>query len=194
MPNICLIYTDTNGLHKTNENVSSKNLYKFARVIAIHYMVGTYNEGNFKELFTKHIILKPKTINFDKDAQNIHNITIDEATKYGVDNITAINELKKDLSDIKIIISHNLPFHIKALQVECFRTAIEINFSKYILIDLISFGHKLSFPKLSTLIKTYKITSKNQLNQYLDLFLILYSDYIKSSENITNEDECDFVD
>jgi hypothetical protein len=96
MPNICLIYTDTNGLHKTNENVSSKNLYKFARVIAIHYMVGTYNEGNFKELFTKHIILKPKTINFDKDAQNIHNITIDEATKYGIDNITAINELKKD--------------------------------------------------------------------------------------------------
>lgn len=193
MPNICLIYTDTNGLHKTNDNVSSKNLYKFARLIAIHYMVGTYNEGNFKELFTKHIILKPKTINFDKDAQKIHNISIDDATKNGIDNITAINELKKDLSDIKIIISHNLPFHIKALQSECFRTAIEINFSKYILIDLISFGHKLSYPKLSTLIKNYKISSKNQLNQYLDLFIILYDEYIKQPDMI-NEDECDFVD
>lgn len=193
MPNICLIYTDTNGLHKTNDNVSSKNLYKFARLIAIHYMVGTYSEGNFKELFTKHIILKPKTINFDKDAQKIHNISIDDATKNGIDNISAINELKKDLSDIKIIISHNLPFHIKALQSECFRTAIEINFSKYILIDLISFGHKLSYPKLSTLIKNYKISSKNQLNQYLDLFIILYDEYIKHSD-VINEDECDFVD
>ena len=27
MPKICFLYTDTNGLHKTNDYVSTKNLY-----------------------------------------------------------------------------------------------------------------------------------------------------------------------
>ena len=72
--------------------------------------------------------------------------------KKGIDKITAMMELKKDLSDVNIIISHSLPFHIKALQVECFRTAVDINFSKFINIDLMSFGHNLDYPKFVDLL------------------------------------------
>ena len=71
MPKICFIYTDTNGLHKTNDFVSTKNLYKFARLIAIHYMIGEYNNTSINtSIITNQrvvdIILKPKTIYFDK--------------------------------------------------------------------------------------------------------------------------------
>ncbi len=197
MPKICFIYTDTNGLHKTNDYVSTKNLYKFARLIAIHYMIGDY-DGSLKNITTKNIILKPNTIYFDKVAQSFHNITMEQAEKDGIDNKKAITELKNDLSDVKIIIGYSLPFHIKALQSECFRTAIDINFGKYILIDMMSFGHSYEHPKFAEMLVKYNINKKlPQLEQYRDLFFILYSNYVKTIKNTTNEkkeDECDFVD
>ena len=106
-------------------------------------------------------------------------------------------ELKKDLSDVNIIISHSLPFHIKALQVECFRTAIDINFSKFINIDLMSFGHNLDYPKLIDLLTKYKIKGATQLDQYKELFFSLYKEYKKTISNVkqkADEEECDFVD
>ena len=203
MPTICFIYTDTNGLHKCYDYPSTKNLYKYARLIAFHYMIGTYSGGVFTETFTKHVILKPKTINFDPTAQKIHKITMDDAYKNGIDNLDAIREFKDDLSNVKIIVGHSLPFHIKALQVECFRTAIDINFSKYILIDMMNFGHKMEYPKLIDIITKYKIDTKlSQLNQYKELFLILYNEYAKNIKPIeekkssyyNSNDDCDFID
>jgi hypothetical protein len=196
MPKICFIYTDTNGLHKTNDFVSTKNLYKFARLIAIHYMIGDY-EGTFKSIIKKNIILKPKTIYFDKVAQSFHNITMEDANNKGVDNNIAITELKNDLNDVKIIIGYSLPFHIKAIQSECFRTAIDINFGKYILIDMMSFGHSYEHPKFADMLIKYNINKKScQLDQYKDLFLMLYSNYVKTIKVGDNKksDECDFVD
>ena len=197
MSKICFLYTDTNGLHKTNDFVSTKKLYKFARLIAIHYMIGEYNNGTLSNVVTKHIILKPKTIYFDKVAQSFHNITMEDANMNGVDNNKAITELKTDLSDVKIIIGYSLPFHIKALQSECFRTAIDINFGKYILIDMMSFGHSYEHPKFAEMLVKYNINKKLcQLEQYRDLFFILYSNYVKNIKTVANkkEDECDFID
>jgi DNA polymerase III epsilon subunit-like protein len=202
MTKICFIYTDTNGLHKTKEKVSTKNLYKFARLIAIHYMVGEYNgtfNGNkFNELFRKDIILKPKTINFDPAAMKIHKITPEMAKQNGIDNITAITTLEKDLMDVDIIVSFNLEFHLKAILVECFRTAIPIEFNKKTLICMASFGHTFEFPKYNDMIKTYNITKQHQLDMYKDLFFVLYNDYKKglsSKPTVVEEDDgCDFVD
>lgn len=193
---LCFLYTDTNGLHKTNDYVSTKNLYKFARLIAIHYMIGEYNNGKLENVIKKTIIIKPHTINFDKVAQSFHNITIEDANIKGINNISAINEFKNDIKNINIIIGHSLPFHIKAIQVECFRTAIEINFSKYILIDMMSFGHTYDRPKFVDMLVNFNINKKlSHLEQYRDLFFILYNNYkknIKTTE--TKKDECDFID
>jgi DNA polymerase III epsilon subunit-like protein len=195
MPKICFLYTDTNGLHKTNDYVSTKNLYKFARLIAIHYMIGDYN-GTFKSSMNKNLILKPKTIYFDKVAQSFHKITMEDAESKGIENNKAITELKNDLADVKIIIGHSLPFHIKAIQGECFRTAIDINFGKYILIDMSSFGHSYDYPKLADMLVKYNINKKLcQLEQYRDLFFILYNNYVKTIKTTnTINDDCDFVD
>ena len=194
MPKICFLYTDTNGLHKTNDYVSTKNLYKFARLIAIHYMIGDYN-GTFKSIMNKTLILKPKTIYFDKVAQSFHKITMEDAENKGIDNKDAITELKNDLSDVKIIISYSLPFHIKAIQSECFRTAIDINFGKYILIDMSSFGHSFDYPKFADMLVKYNINKKlSQIEQYRDLFFILYKNYTKTIKDDKGTNECDFID
>ena len=196
MPKICFLYTDTNGLHKTNNFVSTKNLYKFARLIAIHYMIGDY-DGTFKNVINKSLILKPKTIYFDKVAQSFHKISMEDAESKGIENNKIITELKTDLSSVNTIISFGLPFHIKAIQVECFRTAIEINFGKYILIDMSSFGHSYDYPKFIDMLVKYNINKKlSQIEQYRDLFFILYNNYVKSIKNVSTEktDECEFID
>ncbi len=199
MPKVCFIYTDTNGLHKKNDYVSTKNLYKFARLIAMHYMVGDYDKGKFTESFRKDIILKPKTINFDSSAMKIHKITPDDANVKGVDNNVAISTLAKDIENVDIIVSFNLPFHLKAILVECFRTAIPIEFNKKTLVCMASFGHQYEYPKYAELIKAFKINTKQpQLDQYKDLYFILYDEYKKGLSKkvsvVKEDDECDFVD
>ncbi len=200
MPVICFLYTDTNGLHKCSYNPSSKNLYKYARLIAMHYIIGEYTD-KFTQTLKKTIILKPKTINFDPTAQKFHKITYEMAMEKGIDNIKAMNELKADLANVKILIGHSLAFHIKSLQSECFRTAVNINFGSFINIDMMSFGNttKNSFPKLSDLVTKYKINnSLSQIEQYRELFFILYKEYEKTriSNSVSNKEtiNVEFID
>lgn len=170
---ICFIYTDTNGIHDTIENVSTKNLYNYARVIAIHYSIGSYDKVYIEEKKCK-IILKPDTINFNLSYIVKHNITSEIAEKEGIENSIAIQQFKTDIKNVNIIVSYDLSHHIRALQVECIRTANTIDFSKYILIDLKSFNQDNTSNNLNFLIKQYKITTTNILEQLKLVFFKLY--------------------
>ena len=48
--NICFISTEINGTHRTNEIVSKKNLFKFARPICLNYIIGYKNGDEFVEI------------------------------------------------------------------------------------------------------------------------------------------------
>jgi len=179
---ICILYTETNGLHNTNDDVSKKNMYQFARLIALHYSIGYLENGKYIETKKVKHILKPKCIVFDPEAQKFHKITMEKAMEKGVDNSQVISELRDDLKKVKIIVSHNLPFHVRAIQTECFRTCININFPRFILIDTISFGHEYEFPKLVNLAKKLNISTDNkkQLKLIRKVFISLYKTYQKT--------------
>ena len=69
-----------NGTHNTNEDVSTKNLYNYARLVALHYTICNYENGELVEIKKSNIILKPKTINFTDN----NGITMEEAIKDGI--------------------------------------------------------------------------------------------------------------
>lgn len=191
-PKICFLYTSTNGVHHTDNNVSSKNLYQFARLIAFHYSIGTMNGSKYNETKKATIILKPNAINFDKESINIHKITMDMANKKGIPSAHAITQLKTDLVDVNIIVSYNVPFHLKAIQVECFRTGISINFSKYKLVECSNM--KPNNSDFSFLAQKYKLTTDN-LGLIISVFLTESSTCnTNTSKPIKNTDDCDFVD
>jgi len=188
---ICFLYTSTNGVHHTDNNVSSKNLYQFARLVALHYSIGTMNGSKYNETKKATIILKPNAINFDKESINIHKITMDMANKNGIPSAHAITQLKNDLFDVNTIVSYNVPFHLKAIQVECFRTAISINFSKYKLFECSNMQHNNS--DFSFLVQKYKLTTTDYLSLIISVFLTESSN--NTSKPIKNtEEDCDFVD
>ena len=178
---VCILFTATNGLHSVNDKVSKKNMYGIARLISLSYSIGYYDkENNYIEEKRVNKTLIPKSITFCKDAQKFHKITRDEAEQKGEDSNIIIKNLKEDLKKdkIKIIISHNLEFHLKTIQAECFRTCTIIDFSKYILIDTISFQHNYSYPKLIDLEKKLKIPkSNNTIDSITKVFGNLYSTY-----------------
>lgn len=183
---ICFLYTETNGLHNTNDDVSKKNIFEFGRLVTLNYIIGKREGDTFIEIKKVREILKPKCINFNEEAVKIHGITQKKADKKGVDNCVVMNNLLRDLEKVSVIVSHNLPFHIKTLQVECFRTCTYINFDKYILIDTVNFFHKYEFLKLKDLSKKVlgkSYTDKKQkFNTTIikEIFLELYSQYENS--------------
>lgn len=183
---ICFIYTETNGLHTVNQNVSKKNLYGIARLISLNYLIGYRENGKFVQIKKVKKILTPKCINFDKTAMKFHGINKEEALKKGTDSNDIMTQFKKDLTNVKVIVSHNLPFHLKAIQAECFRACICINFSSYTLIDTISFYHKSEYPNLRSLAKSLLKKDYSDKKQNYNLILIkkvfieLYNRYEKS--------------
>jgi len=59
---ICFIYCDINGIHSLNETVSKKNLYGYARLVALYHTIGIYGYSKFDKLIEKKVILYPDYI------------------------------------------------------------------------------------------------------------------------------------
>jgi len=131
---ICFIYTDTNGLHTTNEDVIKKNLYSFARLVVLNYDIG-YKEGN-KYISTKKIrtIIKPRCMYISEESINIHGITMEIANNEGTEIEQVLESFITDISDVSVIVSHNINFHLKTIMAELVRYNKPFNFSNYSII------------------------------------------------------------
>lgn len=184
--NICFLYTETNGLHKLDEPVTKKNSFGFARIITINYIIGYQKDGKFKELKKVRNIFKPYCINYNENAVKFHGITMEIANKKGISNKKILQEFKNDLKNVKIIVSHNLPFHLRTIQVELLKTCVHIDFNDFLLFDTINFYHNYGFLKLKEL--SNKILDKKYENKkpkynntiIRKIFLKLYNDYENS--------------
>jgi hypothetical protein len=178
---VCYIYTHTNGIHTSSEYVNKKNMFEFGRLIQLKYSIGYYKDNKYNEINKDKCILKPKYINYNKQAQNIHKITYKKATDKGHDNNIIMNKFKEDLKDVNIIVGHNLNFHLKAIQCELFRTCTYIDFNNYILVDLMSFGHKIKPASLVNISKKLDIDTEKYKDIKLlkKVFPILYRKYLE---------------
>lgn len=177
---MCIVYTETNGLHSSNEDVIKKNLFCFARLVVINYEIG-YRENN-KFISTKKVrhVIKPRCMHICEDSSKIHGITMDIANSEGIEIEKILDLFSKDLNDVSIIISHNVNFHLKTIMAEYVRYNIPFSFTNFIIIDTISFYHKLSYPKLDILFDNLFVKSKKNLtnlDKIKNSFLKLYEEY-----------------
>ena len=181
--NICLIYVETNGVHKTDEIVSKKNMFKFARPICLNYIIGYKQGDEFVEIKSERKIFKPEYLPFPEESVEEHEISFSKAEKKGIHGKDILEEFKNNIKNVQVLIGHDLPFHLKSLQIECIRHCIIPDFSNYILIDTMKFNHKLDSPKLKELSseilnKSYEDKkSKYNITILKKCFLKLYQDY-----------------
>lgn len=174
------IYTETNGLHELNEDVSKKTLYGFCRLVVLNYEIGYLENNIFISTIKNRIIIKPRCMNITEETSKIHGITNEIANDQGADIEETLITFLQNLKDVSIIISHNILFHLRTIQAECIRYNIQHNFKKNIIIDTSNFYHNIQYPKLKDLYETiYNKKPKKKLNLELIklCFLKLYNDY-----------------
>lgn len=177
---ICFLYTDTNGLHELNEDVSKKNLFGFARLVSLNYEIGFVEDSKYILESKKNTIIKPRCMHISDESIAIHGITNEKATKEGKDIEESLIEFLEDIKNVNILVSHNIVFHLRTIQAELIRYNIQFNFKKYIIIDTISFFHNFSFPKLKDLytkLTNKKPKNKNTLELIRKCFFSLYNDF-----------------
>lgn len=180
---ICFLYTDTNGLHELNEDVSKKNLFGFARLVSLNYEIGYVEEGKFVSLINNKYIIKPRCMYITEESIKIHGITNELAFQEGSEIETVLNTFLVNIKDVSILVSHNIIFHLRTIQSELIRYNIQFNFQKYLIIDTISFQHQYSYPKLVDLYQKLtdkKTKKKSHLELIRKCFFVLYNQYEES--------------
>ena len=180
---ICFIYTETNGLHKTNEDITKKNLFCFARLVVLNYEIGTIINNEYIQDKKVRLIIKPKCMVIPEETIQFHGITQEIANSKGINPEEAINIFKSDMKDVNIIISHNINFHLKTILSESLKYNISIDFNKILIVDTISFYHSFGFIKLKELaqkLKIKEIPENNNLELIKNVFFKLYSKFQKS--------------
>lgn len=179
---ICFVYTETTGLHKTNDIVSKKYIYNYARMVTLNYMIGTYENKMFIPTKNERIVIKPRCMFIPKETEKFHGISQMLALDKGVDPKVVIEQLKKELVGVDVIVSHNVDFHFKTILAEAVRYNINLDLSKYTIIDTISFFHTYGFIKLRDLAMNLKINDIPDKNVEIikDVFFKLYEKFEKS--------------
>jgi DNA polymerase III epsilon subunit-like protein len=183
---ICFIHTDTNGLHKYQGEVSKKKLYAFARLVVLNYDIGYIKDNKYYEEINENIIIKPNCMIINEDTIKFHGITNEIANDKGTDINDVLDNFKNDLKNVNVIVGHNIDFHLKTLLSEYVRYNINIDLSKYLIIDTISFYHNFGFLKLKDLahkLLIKDINDKNNLELIRETFFKLYSKFEKSLIN-----------
>ena len=188
--NICFIYAETNGTHKTTEIVSKKNIFKFARPICINYIIGYKQGDDFVEIVNERKIFKPEYIPFPEESVEEHGITFKKAESKGENGKDILEKFKKDIKNVQVIIGHDIKIHLKSIQTEFIRHCINPDFSNYIIIDTMKFNHNLESPELKELSKHILNKSYDDKKSKFNIqiikkcFLKLYNNY---EENILKE-------
>ena len=180
---LCFVYTETNGLHTTNENVTKKNIYCFARLVTLNYEIGIFQNNKFIVEKTVRKIIKPRCMVIHEETIKYHGITQEFATTNGTDPEEVLIAFKNDIKTVHYIISHNVDFHFKTIIAESVRYNILLDLNKYIVIDTINFFHSFGYIKLKDLalqLHIKNIEESNNLELIKNVFFKLYIKYTKS--------------
>jgi DNA polymerase III epsilon subunit-like protein len=182
---ICFLYTETNGLHKTNDEITKKNLFSFARLVVLNYEIGVVTNDEYIQEKKVKFIIKPRCMIIPDETVEYHGITQDKANAKGKDPEEVLNIFKTDLKNVDILVSHSVDFHLKTVLAESLKYNISIDFNKIIIIDTISFYHSFGFIKLKDLALKLKIkdipeNNKNNVELIKNIFFKLYSKFKKS--------------
>lgn len=186
---VCIIYTKSNGLHHhPTEHLTKKKLYSFARLVQLDYEIGIFKyspeitkNNKFKLLVKKSFIIKPRCLNIPNESVEKHGITNEIAKEKGVEIETVLNNFVSDMFDVKVVITHDINFHLKTIMAEYLRYNISFSFVPFVIVDTKTFYHSLENPKLKELYnhlykKEYKNDDKLELIKLC--FIKLYEQYL----------------
>lgn len=186
---VCFVHTETTGLHEfQNEKVYKKNLFGYSRMVSLSWIIAVRNEDkNYNIIKKEKFIVKPRCMIIPEDSVKFHGISHDIAMKKGTEIEEILDKFKKDLTEVKVICSHGLDFHLKTIQAELVRYNKAVDFNKFLLIDTNSFSHGITPSTLVNISKVYlnkKLEDKSVvIDTICEIFFRFYTDYENQQKN-----------
>lgn len=182
---ICIIHTETTGIHETKQKPNKKNLFEFKRLVILNYIIGFYKNNKFVTEKKVKQIVKPRSMIIPEETIEYHGVTQQIAIEKGVDPELVISDFYDDLKTVDILVSHNIDFHLRTIIAEAIRYNINMNLTKIVMIDTINFSHDYGFIKLNDLaskleIKKIPKTNKNNVELIKNVFFKLYDNFKKT--------------
>lgn len=121
--NIIFIDTETTGLPNTFD-YQSLDINEFPRIVQVSWIIA--NSEN-DVIAKKNFIVKPNGFTIPTSSTQIHGITNELANNSGVDIVTVVNELIKDICISDLIVGHNIEFDVNVINAEVVRLGINFN-------------------------------------------------------------------
>jgi hypothetical protein len=159
---ICFIHSETASLHETLEDVTKKNLYYFSRMLSFSYEIGIYKNNKYIKNTSIFNLVDPKWIilseyykkKYENISENIYDIE------------TILENFKKNIKNINILIGYDIDYHLKTLFAEALRYNISLDFSCCLIIDIKTFNNSYQTNNIDELYQ--KLITKKDSDNNLD--------------------------
>ena len=163
---------ETTGLPK-RRNRPFTEFDNWPHIVQLSWIV--YNSGKIESI-NDHIIKIPGDEVIPEVCVNIHGITNERMRRDGENIVDVLMEFKRDLSNSKIMVAHNLEFDTSIISVELLRNNLRNTMyfyrgEKYCTMQKTKHLFK-RWPKLINLHKTFFKTTPTQLhNSLIDVYV-----------------------
>jgi len=165
---------ETTGLPK-KRNSPFTDFDNWPHIVQMSWLVYNTINGEIDSI-NDYIVKLPEDITIPENAIRIHGITNEKMREQGKDICDVLMEFKRDISNSKIIVAHNLDFDTNIISVELLRNNLR-NALYFYRGEKYCTMHKTKklfsrWPKLIDLHKRlFKTTPKNLHNSLIDVYV-----------------------
>ena len=165
---------ETTGLPK-KRNSPFTDFDNWPHIVQMSWLVYNTINGEIDSI-NDHIVKLPEDITIPEDSIKIHGITNEKMREQGKDIYDVLMEFKRDISNSKIIVAHNLEFDTNIISVELLRNNLR-NALYFYRGEKYCTMHETKklfrrWPKLIDLHKRlFKTTPKNLHNSLIDVYV-----------------------
>jgi DNA polymerase III epsilon subunit-like protein len=171
---IVVFDVETTGLPK-KRNCPFTDFENWPYIVQLSWLVYNNDKGEIESI-NDYIIKIPEHETIPHDSIKIHGITNEIMREQGEDLVTVLMEFKRDISNSKVLVAHNLDFDTSMISVELLRNNLRnamyfYRGTKYCTMHQTKHLFK-RWPKLINLHKKFfKTTPKNLHNSLIDVYV-----------------------
>ena len=124
--NILIFDTETSGL-PTSYKASFSDVRAWPRIVEIAWVI---IDSDLRPVSSSQFVIRPDGFEISSGASSIHGITTAKAQAEGISLRYALSCFAEDLSDVDLLVAHNIDFDFPVVNCELIRSNVQSSLSQ----------------------------------------------------------------